>query len=64
MQKLIAKVQMDKAAGRVPAAPPLVGGAKAADAVVAEAQSVRCKRCNNLLQEDWKACPKCGTPVE
>jgi DNA-binding beta-propeller fold protein YncE len=64
VQKLIARVQADKAAGRTPAPPATVAGSgAAADAVVREVASLKCRRCGNLLQEDWKACPKCATPV-
>lgn len=63
VQKLIAKVQADKQAGRVPAPPSSMGAPPALDAVVREVQASKCTRCGNLLQEDWKACPKCGAPV-
>lgn len=62
VQKLIAKVQADKAAGRVPAVPPALAVAAPAE-FVGEAAALKCKKCGNLLQEDWKACPKCATPV-
>ena len=63
VQKLIARVQADKAAGRIPTPPPTSASQAAADAVVREVASLKCKKCGTLLQEDWKACPKCATPV-
>lgn len=63
VQKLIARVQADKAAGRVPNPPPSLAAQPAADAVVREVQALKCKKCGTLLQEEWKACPQCATPV-
>ncbi|HKZ60145.1 MAG TPA: PQQ-binding-like beta-propeller repeat protein [Candidatus Thermoplasmatota archaeon] len=63
VQKLIARVQADKAAGRIPAPPPSATPSPGADAVVQEVQALKCKKCGNLLQEDWKACPRCMAPV-
>ena len=63
VQKLIARVQADKAAGRIPTPPPSTVAQAAADAVVREVQALKCKRCGALLQEEWKACPQCATPV-
>jgi WD40 repeat protein len=61
--KLIARVQADKAAGRLPAPPVSVAAQPALESVVQEVQSLKCKKCGTLLQEDWKACPRCATPV-
>jgi hypothetical protein len=63
VQKLIARVQADKAAGRLSAPPASVAPQPALEAVVQEVQSLKCKKCGTLLQEDWKACPRCATPV-
>ncbi|HEX9710377.1 MAG TPA: PQQ-binding-like beta-propeller repeat protein [Candidatus Thermoplasmatota archaeon] len=65
VQKLIQKVQADRRAGRVPPPPPMLAGAGGGGDgdPLGEAASLKCRRCGTLLQEDWKACPKCATPV-
>jgi len=64
VNKLVARVQADKTAGKVPLPPVTAGGHKSAEAAAQGAQTLRCKKCDSLLQEDWYACPKCGTAVE
>lgn len=67
VQRLVTKVQADRKAGRVPAPPPALPGSAEAQGkesdVIGEVTSLKCKRCGTLLQEDWKACPKCATPI-
>jgi hypothetical protein len=64
VQKLFAKVAADRQAGRVPEAPPALKPQQASsEEIMKQVQSLKCRRCGTLLQEDWKACPKCATPV-
>jgi hypothetical protein len=66
VQRLIQRVQADRKAGKVPSPPPALPGGPAEPGgdVIGDVTSLKCRRCGTLLQEDWKACPKCATPIE